>query len=323
MADPPMLQKELKAVVSNDTQKRLNSKDMGELWYADDQMTDLEPVNCLVLEQSKKLCSDLGSDWIGVEKTEPWWRNADKDELVSLVSHKSLVHFENCDLPRPQTKHFVMGPSACPECFDHNKFLNSSLDWIAEKGISTLADCIQRSPGPGSLEKTRCTLGNVGCSLHDSDRLLRDKAETHHKVESDLSKVQLLEALCHSQTRAREAEKAAQQAYDDKEHIIKLFFRQASQLFAYKQWFQILQLENLFLQLKNKDRPTSSHLPAFLPWVTCKGRRLRKGRNKAAKRKMHPPRYRIGKCAVAFAVGLSLGGAGLLLALKLETRDTG
>uniref|UniRef100_A0A5B7BUV1 Uncharacterized protein n=1 Tax=Davidia involucrata TaxID=16924 RepID=A0A5B7BUV1_DAVIN len=308
---------ELKAVIGNDAQKRLNNKDTGEFCYADDQMTDLEPFNSLVLEQSKKLCSDLESDWIGIEKTEPWWRTSDKDELASLVSHKSLVHIENCDLPQPQTKHFAMGPSACPECFDHNKILTSSLDWIAEKGISTLADCIQGSPSSGSMERTRCTVGDVGCSLHDSDGLLSstsmEKADTQHKIESDLSKAQLLEALCHSQTRAREAEKAAQQAYDEKEHVIKLFFRQASYLFAYKQWFQILQLEILCLQLKNKDRATSSHFPAFLPWAAYKGRKLRKGRNKTAKRKMRPPRYRIGKCAVAFAVGFSLAGAGLLL----------
>lgn len=36
------------------------------------------------------------------EKSEPWWRMADRDELVSLVARRTLDHFENCDLPPPQ-----------------------------------------------------------------------------------------------------------------------------------------------------------------------------------------------------------------------------
>ncbi|KAK7292822.1 hypothetical protein RJT34_15676 [Clitoria ternatea] len=58
---------------------------------------------------------------------------------------------------------------------------------------------------------------------------------SQNRFEGDLSKAQLTEALCHSQTRAREAEEVAKQAYAEKEHIIGLFFIQASQLFAYKQ----------------------------------------------------------------------------------------
>ncbi|KAI3720577.1 hypothetical protein L2E82_31566 [Cichorium intybus] len=50
-----------------------------------------------------------------------------------------------------------------------------------------------------------------------------------------LSKAELLEALCRSQRRAREAEKAADEACNEKEHVITLFLKQASQIFAYKQ----------------------------------------------------------------------------------------
>lgn len=74
-------------------------------------------------------------------------------------------------------------------------------------------------------------------------------------TDDDPCKAKLLEALCHSQTRARVAENAAKQAYTEKEHILKLFFRQASQLFAYKQWFKILQLENLLLQTEDDLSP--------------------------------------------------------------------
>lgn len=118
-----------------------------------------------------------------------------------------------------------------------------------------------------------------------------------------------MEALCHSQTRAREAEKAAKQAYTEKEHIITLFFRQASQLFAYKQWLRLLQLENLYLQLKNKNEL----LPSVLPWVPSKGRQMRKGQHRTGKRKHGKPRHELCKSVVAFAVGLGLAGAGLLL----------
>lgn len=143
-----------------------------------------------------------------------------------------------------------------------------------------------------------------------------DKRETPQQPGADLSKDELLEALCHSQTRAREAEKAAQEASNEKDHIVKLFFRQASHLFAYRQWFQILQLENFCLQLKNHDHLTSVQFPGFLPWAPFKRRQARKGRHQAAKRKGpkgSPPGHKISKCGVAFAVGLSLAGAGLFL----------
>ncbi|KAI4307092.1 hypothetical protein L6164_030316 [Bauhinia variegata] len=120
---------------------------------------------------------------------------------------------------------------------------------------------------------------------------------------------ELLEALCHSQTRAREAEKAAQQAYNEKEHILGLFFRQASQLFAYKQWLQLLQLENLCLQLRNKNQPLLNLLPAV-----HRGKQPNKNHCRAANRKKNSNgRHGIRKYAVAFAVGLGLAGAGLLL----------
>lgn len=132
---------------------------------------------------------------------------------------------------------------------------------------------------------------------------------------SDLSKTQLLEALCHSQTRAREAEQLAQQAYNEKEHVIKLFFRQASHLFAYRQWLQILQLEALVLQLRNKDEQDSINYSTFFPVIPSKGRKLKKFRyNKPIKRKSTGKgKCKINKSAVAFALGLGLAGAGLLL----------
>lgn len=136
-----------------------------------------------------------------------------------------------------------------------------------------------------------------------------DEAGTQNIFDDDQTKAQLMEALCHSQTRAREAEKAAKQAYTEKEHIITLFFRQASQLFAYKQWLRLLQLENLCLQLKNKNEL----FPSVLPWVPSKGRQMKKGQHRSGKRKHGKPGHELRKSVVAFALGLGLAGAGLLL----------
>lgn len=144
----------------------------------------------------------------------------------------------------------------------------------------------------------------------------RDVTEIQQLSEGEPTKAQLMEALCHSQTRAREAEKAAKQAYAEKEHIFKLFFRQATQLFAYKQWFQLLQLETLCIQIKNNDQPGSAVVPVVLPWMPFKGRKLRRNWRKGPKGKRGrraEPRHDITKYAVAFALGFSLVGAGLLL----------
>lgn len=141
----------------------------------------------------------------------------------------------------------------------------------------------------------------------------KDSTETRQTSDTEPSKAQLLEALRHSQTRAREAEKAAQQAYSEKEDIVKLFFKQASHLFAYKQWLQLLQLENICLQLKNKDQQISNLFPVFLPWMPSKGKQGKRDKQKPKKGKRSPPRYDIGRYAFAFAVGLGLAGAGLLL----------
>ncbi|BBG97664.1 hypothetical protein Prudu_006867 [Prunus dulcis] len=138
-----------------------------------------------------------------------------------------------------------------------------------------------------------------------------DVTETQQLSEGEPTKAQLMEALCHSQTRAREAEMAAKQAYAEKEHIFKLFFRQASQLFAYKQWFQLLQLETLCIQIKNNDQPGSAVVPVVLPWMPFKGRKPRRNWRKGPKGKRGrraEPRHDITKYAVAFALGFSLVG---------------
>uniref|UniRef100_F6H799 Uncharacterized protein n=1 Tax=Vitis vinifera TaxID=29760 RepID=F6H799_VITVI len=298
-------------------------KDIEELWYTDE---DLDPVNSLVSEQSKKLSSDLESHWMGAEKTEPWWRKADKDTLASMVAQKSVEHIENCDLPKPQIKHFRRGLSASLEWSDQDWMVAPSLDQMAELGFSNLTDCTWKSHTSASIDEKQSSLGAIEYSPNRSDTLFRnnshsitgtDQEETCH-IPEDASKAQLVEALCHSQTRAREAEKAAQQAYEEKEHIIKLFFKQASQLFAYKQWLQLLQLETLCLEPKNKDQPISSHAPTVLPWIPYIAQKPRKGQHNGSKKgSTTNGNGRSRYTTVAFALGLGLAGAGLLLGWTL------
>ncbi|XP_057489699.1 uncharacterized protein LOC130775598 [Actinidia eriantha] len=284
----------------------------------------------LASEEPEKLCSDLESHWIEAEKTVPWWPKADKDELALLVPHKSLEHVENCDLPRPQMKNFGRAACAGPRCFYQDKIVDSSSDQTADKRISKLGDYAQGSPTQQAWMKHSALqvmlgahrLGRTGHSGNCFLYLLTMNGAVPNlgKTWADLNKTQLLEALCHSQTRAREAEIAAQEAVNENEHIVMLFLRQASHFFAYRQWFHILQLENLSLQLKNKDQPTSVHSRLLsmsqisYHGAPFKGRQMRKRqRYKPTKRKLYPPRNGLRKCAVAFALGLSLAGAGLFL----------
>ncbi|KAL2558739.1 uncharacterized protein Fot_03478 [Forsythia ovata] len=261
-----------------------------------------------VSKNIKEFGLDLDSNWIGIEKIEPWWHAADKVELASLVSQLSFQHINNSNLLKTQSKHFEKDAADCINCFNQDK--EQIPDEVTKE--SDVAECTGGILASRSADEfLGLTRSDGTFSSNDSSSAAKvDKLDTQQQVSADLSRTQLLEALCHSQTRAREAEKLAQEACDEKEHIIDLFFRQASYLFAYRQWLQILQLETVCLQLRNKNLPNST---SFLPWVKRNGGILRKNQCRAAKLKTHKQSCNISKCAVAFAVGLSLAGAGLLV----------
>lgn len=278
------------------------------------EFVEIDSIGCPTSKIPNEPCFDPESPWIGSGRTEPWWRTTDKDDLASLVAQKSHDYMANCDLPPPQKMHIRRYPYAQSGCFDHDN--TSSLDWRSQTGhISNPTVHAQISPNSGAaaVEEGHASFGSDNSFRYST---AQEGITEPQASESDPCKAQLLEALRHSQTRAREAETAAKQAYAEKEHILKLFFRQASQLFAYKQWFQLLQLEALYLQVKNNDPPISTLFPVSLPWMPQKGRKLRKNWHKAAKgkrRRQSQPRNDMSKYAVAFALGLGLVGAGLLL----------
>ncbi|MED6199008.1 hypothetical protein PIB30_071961 [Stylosanthes scabra] len=294
------------ASLHNDLHLTPKKKEQKELCFSDGHFMDCDVAEFSSYEQSSKTTvSDLESHLMGAEKTGPWWRTAGKDELASLVAQKSIDHIENCDLPQPQTKHVKPRLSV-----DLDKTPLSSLEWRAKTGSSNISSCTSGTPNSGYSFQDSNT--NFGSSQSKDSSSSSEDRQTNSE-NSSLS--DLLEALCHSQTRAREAEKAAQEAYSEKEHLVRLFLRQASQLFAYKQWFCILQLENLCLQLRNKNQPLLNLIPASLPWAPMKEMQLKKKRSdgRSGKRKSGNKRCGIGKCVVAFAVGLGLAGAGLVL----------
>ncbi|XP_039025272.1 uncharacterized protein LOC120158520 [Hibiscus syriacus] len=272
----------------------------------------MESAECHASMKTNDFCYEPESPWSGHEKAEPWWRTTDKDELASLVAQKSLDFIENCDLPLPRNVNVRKCSPTCSGSFDSCEI---SLAWKPQTVLNR-SSTINAQMSPDSIRKHETQMSSIGegkmqCASNTSSSTSTTEKDILDQVtESDPTKAQLLEALCHSQTRAREAEKAAKQAYAEKEHVIRLVFKQASQLFAYKQWFQILQLEALHVQIKNKEQPL------VLPWTPYKSQKMRKGRQKNGKER-RGKRGRsspdITKYAVAIALGLGLAGAGLLL----------
>ncbi|KAI3867329.1 hypothetical protein MKW98_001763 [Papaver atlanticum] len=220
------------------------------------------------------------------EKTEPWWRITDKDELAFLVAQKSLEHIENCDLPPVQNRN-ARKCLFSPDCLCKDGIFCPTLYQEAHVGLSCGV----------SGENTNKPFSTI------------DNYMTNH--ESEQSKEQLMEALRHSQTRAREAEKARKKASSEKDQIIELIFKQASDLFAYDQWIQLLQLESTISNKRQVDQSTSrTPSPVVLPFNCQKGRNRKHEATEEDKQMIYDI---ITKNAVAFAVGLGLVSAGLLL----------
>ncbi|XP_073032268.1 uncharacterized protein [Primulina eburnea] len=266
------------------------SKDLKESWHSNANLMYLHR------ERPEKNCSDLDSQWSEFMKIEPWWHSADKDDVASFISRRSSSHIRTRDLPEPQALHFEKGSDNFLSCFDQVKEQMAN----TKAKVLRVADCSQGKDA-GLVEGT--FQGSDGTfSNGNSGTIEVDSSVTLGQESFDLNNNQLLEALCHSQTRAREAEKLAQDACDEKGHIIELFFRQASYLFAYKQWIRILKIETLCFEHASK-----SHLPSV------KNMLLGKNRHKIRKKKPGKGGCCICNRAFAFALGLSLVGTGLLV----------
>ncbi|EEF39038.1 uncharacterized protein LOC8263498 [Ricinus communis] len=316
--DPNVKNQEAGVLYDKNAQEFIEPKDTKE----NSKLMDLDPFECLRPQKSDDYCFDSESPFSGSEKSVPWWRTTDKDDLASLVAQKSVDYIANCDLPPPQKLHLRRYPHGRPGASDHDDSIALSLDGKAQSGcISSPLVHAHGCPSSESMHgRHRASVeGHLQSGLNkpfSSIATHKEMIEIGQVPEGDPCKAQLLEALRHSQTRAREAEKVAKQACAEREHIIKLFFRQASQLFAYKQWFHLLQLESLYYQVKNGGQPMSTLFPVALPWMPQKGRKMRKSWQKSTRGKRGKrgrPSHDISKYAVALALGLGLVGAGLLL----------
>lgn len=171
------------------------------------------------------------------EKIEPWWKVAGKDELALLVAKKSVENIENCDLPRPLK-------------IVRNYFDNDYVDDYDGK-LSLSFEKSLRSIYNSETTYSSSSSSSTNNMSFKPSRLKTPTPSSNTNSRSNNS--QLLKALCLSQTRAREAELAASKAFVEKEHAIKLLFKQASDVFAYKQWIRLLQIETIYLQHKIKD----------------------------------------------------------------------
>ncbi|EOA38227.1 hypothetical protein CARUB_v10009708mg [Capsella rubella] len=228
-----------------------------------------EFVDLIGIQEEKEDYSFIGS------KATPWWRSTtDKEELALLVASKSSDHnIQNCDLPPPQKLHKSIHCTS------------------GEKGFKTAV----RSPWKQGV----CSERFEKSLSYNSSTESKNTSPMSSPRSDDLSKSQLLEALRHSQTRAREAEKAAREACAEKDRVIEILLRQASQMLAYKHWLKLLEMEALYLQMKKEGEVEEQ----------IKGMNLKKRKQRREKKK----KGEIGRYMMAFAVGFSLIGAGLLL----------
>ncbi|CAN7097201.1 hypothetical protein BRARA_I05600 [Brassica rapa] len=208
--------------------------------------------------------------------TTPWWRSAtDQDELALLVSTRSVDHhIQNCDLPPPQKLHKSI------QCTTNG-----------EKGFQT---AVIKSPWKQGAWSDRFE------SSSNSTDSKNTSPKSSPQSDDLISKAQLLEALRHSQTRAREAEEAAKEACAEKDRLITVLMRQASQILAYKQWIKLLEMEALYLHMEEVGEQEQ---------IEGMNLKKRKQRGKKKNKKMGE----FGRYVMAFALGFSLIGAGLLL----------
>ncbi|WOG86838.1 hypothetical protein DCAR_0206057 [Daucus carota subsp. sativus] len=332
--EPLVNKQDLKAVYTKSVQEPVRVKD-GEESY---EFIEMDHVDSASFKTSDVSCFDSESPFSVSGKSDFWWKTADSVELASLVAQRSIDLVENCDLPQPQTIHMKRGfpqfqtthmkrdlsqpqkknlkseAYACVESSDHARSIKLSGDLKPQS-----ADLNIPTGHKSGSSTSGCAFSNgsvEGSSKYGIDKPIRYNATKIGQTESQISakdpcKAQILEALRHSQTRAREAEMAAKQAYAEKEHVVKLIFRQASQLFVYKQWLQLLQLENFYYQIKsNKNHPLSSLLPEVLPWTPLKIKKICKKGNRS---KQGRPGCNISQYTLMFALGMSLVGAGLFL----------
>ncbi|KAG8049597.1 hypothetical protein GUJ93_ZPchr0009g1143 [Zizania palustris] len=291
--------------------------------FEDKEFMDFKTFDPLYPKKPHMACYEMDAPWQENKKSRPWWQVADADGLASLVAERAIQNIDKNELPRP-TQHFN---AAKLNSHENKDDYQQSPPYAGKESHATQYDTTLCSYSISSTNETNSSYGggwqqqqkndaheDAQDSYSSNDRTPSGKPTYRNATE----RAQLLDALRHSQTRAREAEMAAKKAYDEKDHVIKLLFRQASHLFACKQWLKMLQLENICLQLKFKEHQIATMFPE-LPWVMLKEKVPPGQERKDATRKKGRKQNKDGhlRRAVVFAVGVGIVGAGLLLGWTL------
>lgn len=300
-----------------------------EYWDQDYHWMTAKTEKYAISEGYEKYASNITTSK-SCDKGGPWWRTADEDELATLVAQKSSDHIQNCDLPPPQSMRIKKGPLLTVDKITYGGFSECSgryhkgFSESVGRNVSSFLKANEQTytlPVSKSMDSPSLSVASHYPSTNDGERTSSSEStnktwsESRLSFESDGDRAQLLEALCHSQTRAREAEKAAARAFSEKEQLLRLFLKEASHLFAYRQWIRLLQTETLCLQIKsNEESVSQDQLGALFPWRSMKHRQW------AGSKASHNKRHKIGRkkfditaWAIAVALGIGLAGAGLLL----------
>jgi hypothetical protein len=298
------------------------------------------------------------------------WRTANKEALAALVAQKSAARLENCDLPTPLSKSLL---TAAPQMVEPEASQIMEQNLIASifqaGGDLMHSESLELPASPLSLGRSETNSGayqvcrmisqpltvptihhaspnlfHGSHSLSSTDNRTRLWNPGVEEISSSLGKESGLfgEALCHSQTRAREAEKHAEQSFQDCKKLSHLFFREASLSLTYRQWISTLQAENTCLKMymRNQRATVQWQQSLFSPFTAidhmlrlqdyknehgCSSRKLLEPLSaiwaeKECRRNFDNNQGQDGadilmSCTLsfAFALGLSLASAGLML----------
>ncbi|WVZ93092.1 hypothetical protein U9M48_039103 [Paspalum notatum var. saurae] len=294
----------------------------------DNESPDIECIDPPPLKNPENANFDMDAPWKGGQKKRPWWQIADESELASLVAERATQHIENCDLPRPTQTVHVNSTEPCTHKHICDYGEPSSPAGRVPHPVPNQCDHINCSYSTGSTDELDLLNGNGVWEQHgrnDTYSVAQDfssssttRPESKQSLQNASERDKILEALRHSQTRAREAEVAAKKAHNENDDVIKLLFRQASHLFACNQWLKILQLENIVLQIKHKEHQIAAIMPE-LPWMTLREKPTQGREQKDwARKKGRRQKSRDGFFdAILLAVGLGLTGAGFILGWTL------
>lgn len=272
------------------------------------------------------------------EKGEIRWRRADQRELASIVAVKSAEHLQNCDLPPPQSVWHGSAPFKSSDKFkEMDMFKSQDTDfstsfgrfkspYLEEKGLNSL---LLYGHSPLTSEAAESQVAHKSSSADYRERIIRyngritsPDGETEYLEADYTKKSDLLDALRHSQTRARQAEKTAAIAISEKEKLLSLFLREASHLFAYQQWLRLLETENrkLRLQLKVLQSEDKDYLNPDTYEILRKKKTVKQDQrfsmgcqDRQYRKRKKSDSGMIVTWGLAVTLGLSLASAGLLL----------